>query len=97
MDADESKQKKLGQLQQQNKQLEIEAQLDDVARQILTPEAKARLGNVKLVNKKIYISAIQTLVYLYQAGEIQGKVDDAQLKKILEKIGMKKEIKIRRK
>ncbi|MFH1240642.1 MAG: DNA-binding protein [Candidatus Diapherotrites archaeon] len=92
------KQKKLEQMQQQNQQLEIEAKLDEVARKILTPEAKARLGNVKLVNRELYINAIQTLLYLYQQGQIQSKIDEADLKLLLEKIRAgKREISITRK
>jgi len=92
------KQKKLEQMQQQNQQLEIEAKLDEVARKILTPEAKARLGNVKLVNRELYINAIQTLLYLYQQGQIQSKIDEANLKELLKKISSgKREISITRK
>ena len=98
MEMDELRQKKLEQMQQQNKQLEIEAQLDEVARKILTPKAKARLGNVKLVNKNLYLGTIQTLVQLYQAGHIQGKIDEVQLKGILKKLsGGKRDITIKRK
>lgn len=92
------KQKKLEQLLQQNQQLEIEAKLDEVARKILTPEAKARLGNVKLVNRELYMSAIQTLLHLYQQGQIQGKIDETHLKALLEKLRSgKREINITRK
>ena len=92
------KQKKLEQMQQQNQQLEIEAKLDEVARKILTPEAKARLGNVKLVNRELYMNAIQTLLYMYQQGQIQGKIDEANLKALLVKLKSgKREISITRK
>ena len=97
-DLEKIKEKKLEQLQQQNQQLEIEAKLDEVARKILTPEAKARLGNVKLVNRELYMNAIQTLLYMYQQGQIQGKIDEANLKAILEKLRLgKREISITRK
>ncbi len=97
-DLETLRQKKLEQMQQQNQQLEIEAKLDEVARKILTPEAKARLGNVKLVNRELYMNAIQTLLYMYQQGQIQGKIDDANLKAILGKLKSgKREISITRK
>jgi len=97
-DLETLKQKKLEQLQQQNQQLEIEAKLDEVARKILTPEAKARLGNVKLVNRELYMTAIQTLLYMYQQGQIQSKIDEANLKALLGKLRAgKREISITRK
>jgi len=98
-EVDAMKQKKLEQMQQQqNQQLEIESKLDEVARKILTPEAKARLGNVKLVNRELYMNAIQTLLYLYQQGQIQGKINEADLKALLVKLKSgKREISITRK
>jgi programmed cell death protein 5 len=66
-------------------------------RLVLTPEAKARLGNVKLVNYELYLKAAQTIIYLQKAGQIRGRITEEQLKQLLEKLSAKREITIKRK
>ena len=76
----------------------MEAQLDSLLRSVLTPEAKSRLSNIKLVNKELYLKVAQSLLYLAKSGQLQGKIDDGQLKALLEKVkGTKREISIKRK
>ena len=71
----------------------MEAQLDSLLRSVLTPEAKSRLSNIKLVNKELYLKVAQSLLYLAKSGQLEGKIDDAQLKTLLEKVkGTKREI-----
>ena len=98
---EEIKKRKMEELkkQQTQQQAEVEAEqkLDAIARKTLTEDAKARLGNVKLVNQEAYLNAIQAIVYLFNSGQVQGKIDDAQLKVLLKKITGKKEMIIRRK
>ena len=72
-------------------------QLDTAMRQVLSHEAKTRLGNVKLVNQELYLKAAQAVLYLYQKGQVQGKINEEQLKQLLEKLSAKREIKIKRK
>ena len=82
--------------EQSQMQQQIE-QMEDIIRQVLTKEALARYGNLKTAHHE---KALQLLVILFQAiqkGQIQGKVDDSTLKKILEQLTpKKKEIKITR-
>ena len=82
--------------EQSQMQQQIE-QMEDIIRQVLTKEALARYGNLKTAHHE---KALQLLVILFQAiqkGQIQGKVDDSTLKKILEQLTPnKKEIKIKR-
>lgn len=72
-----------------------EAQLDAIMRKLLEPEAKARLANVKLVNKELYFRAVQAAMYLAQRSGGTEKLNDYQVKRILERLsGAKREIRI---
>jgi programmed cell death protein 5 len=85
-------------LQRQQEEQAMEAQLDSLLRSVLTPEAKSRLSNIRLVNKDLYLKMAQSLLYLAKSGQLPGKLDDAQLKSLLEKVREKKrEISITRK
>ncbi|ASJ09636.1 hypothetical protein A3L11_10490 [Thermococcus siculi] len=67
-------------------EMELEAQLDAIMRRILTPEARERLGRVKLVRPELARQVQLVLVQLYQAGQIREPIDDAKLKRILAQI-----------
>lgn len=86
--------------QQANEQSQMQQQIEqmeDIVRQFFTKEALARYGNLKTAHHE---KALQLLLILFQAiqkGQIQGKIDDSTLKKILEQLTpKKKEIKIKR-
>ena len=72
-------------------------QMESIVRQFLTKDALARYGNLKAAHQE---KALQMLVVLFQAiqkGQIQGKIEDSLLKKILEQLTPKKrEINIKR-
>ncbi len=67
-------------------EIELEAQLNAIMRKILTPEARERLGRVKLVKPELARQVELILAQLYQAGQIREPIDDAKLKKILAQI-----------
>ncbi|ASJ10983.1 hypothetical protein A3L12_06555 [Thermococcus sp. P6] len=67
-------------------EMELEAQLNEIMRKILTPEARERLGRVKLVRPELARQVELILVQLYQAGQITEPIDDARLKRILAQI-----------
>ncbi|NJE77065.1 DNA-binding protein [Thermococcus sp. ES12] len=67
-------------------EMELEAQLDAIMRRILTPDARERLGRVKLVKPELARQVELVLVQLYQAGQIREPIEDAKLKKILAQI-----------
>jgi len=67
-------------------EMELQAQLDAIMRKILTPDARERLGRVKLVRPELARQVELVLVQLYQAGQIREPIDDAKLKKILAQI-----------
>ncbi|WP_456424049.1 DNA-binding protein [Thermococcus sp.] len=67
-------------------EMELQAQLDAIMRKILTPDARERLGRVKLVKPELARQVELVLVQLYQAGQIREPIDDAKLKRILAQI-----------
>lgn len=76
-----------------------EAQKKSALKHICTPEAYARLANVRLANPELYESVVQLLLYLVQSRQLKGKVGDAQLRALLARLTARKEgeIKVRRK
>ncbi|MEM0360391.1 MAG: DNA-binding protein [Candidatus Diapherotrites archaeon] len=96
---------KMEELQQQLAQQQAEAEKKALAEQrielllkkLLSPEAKARLKNVKLVNQELYWLAVQQVLLLFRAGHVSGQITEAQVKMILEKLSAKREIRIKRK
>lgn len=82
--------------EQSHIQKQIE-QMEEIVKQFFTKEALARYGNLKAAHQE---KALQLLVVLFQAiqkGQVQGKIEDSLLKKILEQLTpKKKEIKIKR-
>ncbi len=93
----ELKEKYSNQAEEQKKQAELENQIDSAMKMVLTEDARTRLYNVRLVNKEVYLKAAQSLIYLYQTGKINSKIDDEALKGLLEKLSAKREISITRK
>jgi len=86
------------QLQQQEAQAQFEAQKKQILGQILTPEARNRLANLRLTKPELVNQIELQLIQSAQAGSLRGKVTDEQLKVLLRQIaGQKREIKITRK
>ena len=99
------RQKKMAELQQQAQQQaaqeekakQFEMQKQSVLRQILTPEARDRLANIKLANPQMAEGVELQLLQLAQSGRLQGVIDDAMLRNILAQIApQKREITIQR-
>jgi programmed cell death protein 5 len=101
------RQKRMAEIQQQQsgnnqaaheeraKQFEMQKQA--VLRQILTPEARDRLANIKLANPEQANAVEMQLIQIAQSGRLQGVITDAMLREILQKITpQKREIKIER-
>lgn len=104
-DPEELKRKKLLELQQklqeetlrQEQRRQVELQRRAVLMEVLTPEARSRLANIKLARPEYALQIENLLIQLAQSGQVRQKITDAQLKEILGKISQKKkEFRIRR-
>ena len=79
------------------RQKQVEAQIHHVLLQILEPEARERLANIKLTKPDFARSIEQQLVALAQSGRLKQKITDAQLKELLRQlVPQKKDWNIRR-
>jgi programmed cell death protein 5 len=70
-----------------------------IMRKLLTPEARLRLANIKMVRPEFGQQLEQELVQLAQAGRVQIPIGDDMLKKLLIQIEgqqKKRDISIRR-
>ena len=94
----QAQQQAVAQAQQEEAQRQMEAQKKQIINQIMTPEARARLANLKLTKPDLVNQIELQLIQSAQAGSLRGKVTDDQLKVLLRNIaGQKREIKITRK
>lgn len=109
-DIEELRRKRLEQLQQQAAQQssqaesqerarrELEAQKKQAMMQILTPEARSRLANIRLTRPDFVDQIELQLIQLAQMGRVKSKITDEQLKELLKKLsGQKRDINISRK
>jgi len=77
-------QRRLAQEQQQAQvQQQIEMQKQAILRRILTPEARQRISNLKMVKPEFANQLEIQLIQLAQAGRVQTPITDEQLKEIL--------------
>ena len=94
----QAQQQAMAQAQQQEAQAQYEAKKKQILGQIMTPEARQRLANLKLTKPELVNNIELQLIQSAQAGSLRGKVTDEQLKVLLRQIaGQKREIKITRK
>jgi programmed cell death protein 5 len=80
-------------------QAEAEAQKQALMRRILTPEARQRLANIRMVRPDFAEQLELQLIQLAQAGKVQLPIDDELLKRLLSQLGgqqRKRDISIRR-
>ena len=88
-------------IQEQQRQEELRRQYEIQKRaaimQILTPEARGRLANIRAVKPQFAEQLELQLIQLAQAGRLGSRVTDAQLREILSKLqARKREFKIKR-
>jgi programmed cell death protein 5 len=104
-EAEQLKSLKMEELQQQFAQQQAESEkkvlaeqkIESLLRKLLSPEAKSRLKNVRLVNQELYWNAVQQVLIHFRSGKIKGQVSESQVKSLLEVLSRKREIKIKRK
>ena len=85
------RQQEIEELQRQQEiQQQIEAKKQAILRQILEPEAKERLGRIKLAHPEIAEAVENQLIMLAQSGRLKQKINDNMLVEILKKVMPKK-------
>ena len=76
---------------------QVESQKQALLRAILTPEARQRLTNIKMVKPEFAEQLEMQLIQLAQAGKLRSPMTDAQLREILIRLQpQRRDIKIRR-
>jgi programmed cell death protein 5 len=78
LQAQQQQQEQLKQAQQ-----EAEAQKQSLMRQILTPEARQRLANIKIVRPEFAQQLELQLIQVAQSGRVQLPISDEMLKRLL--------------
>lgn len=94
MQAQQQQQEELHRAQQ-----EAEHQKQELMRKVLTPEARLRLNNIKMVRPEFAHQVELQLLQIAQTGRVRLPIDDETLKKLLVQIQSqqsKRDIKIRR-
>lgn len=68
---------------QDNTSHELSAQKEQILKQILVPEARMRLSNIKMVKPELADLVEQYLIGMATQGKIPGQITDDQFKQIL--------------
>ena len=63
-----------------------DSERSEVLRRILTPEARERLGRIRLAKPEVAAAVEQQLIALAASGRIQRPIDDPTLRALLERI-----------
>jgi len=79
------------------KEAEITAQKELILKQLLSPEARLRLNNVRMVKSDLAALVENYLIGMASQGKIQSQITDEQLKQILMSVQQpKRDFKINR-
>ncbi len=85
------------QQQAEEQRRQYEAQKQAILRQIMTPEARDRLANVRLADPQHAESVESQLIQLAQSGRLQRVINDDMLRELLRQVAPKRrDIKIER-
>lgn len=80
-----------------NTENESSKQKEQILKQILSPEARLRLNNIKMVKSELSELVEQYLIGMATQGKLPSQISDAQLKQILLSIQQpKRDFKINR-
>jgi programmed cell death protein 5 len=90
-------QQKASEEQRETQAEKLEAEKQAILKQILSPEARQRLTNLKMIKPEFTEQLELQLIQLSQTGKLSIPLSDAQLKQILVQLqSRKREITIRR-
>lgn len=70
-------------LQEEERRRQLELQKEALLRRILTPEARARLSNLRLVRPDLARIIEEQLIALAQTGRVRIPITDRELKQLL--------------
>ena len=83
--------------EQETQQKQFEDQKKAILKQILTANARERLGRIKVARPEIVESIENQLIMAASSGQLKNKINDEQLRMLLSKaIPKKRDIKIKR-
>lgn len=76
---------------------ELDEQKKQILRSILTPQAKERLGRIRVARPELADAVEYQLIMVAQSGRLKNKINDEELRRLLVKLQPKKrEFTIRR-
>ncbi|MCK4550817.1 MAG: hypothetical protein KAT91_02595 [Candidatus Aenigmarchaeota archaeon] len=81
---------------QEQQLAQAQAEIDSLAKKILSPEAFGRIANIRTVKPDFALQVEMFLVQMHQSGQIKAPVDENTLVSILDRLTTKKETKITR-
>ncbi len=73
------------------KNAQLEERKKEILRQFLEPKAYERVMNIRISNRDLYDQLVNMVVSLVQSNRVTGKITEAQLRSILERITYKRE------
>jgi programmed cell death protein 5 len=83
--------------QQEQQKEQFEKQKKAIMRSIMTNKARERLANIKMARPEVAESLENQIIMAAQSGQLKNKINDEQLRMLLQKIMPKKrDIKIKR-
>lgn len=92
----EEKMREMKKKQLEQQQQEMDQMKKKVLREALTSEARERLNNARLSNSSLVEQVEAQIVRLYQMGQVNNKITEPQLKKILKQSQNKTDWNIKR-
>ena len=78
-------------LEEARKRKLLELKIKQILTQLLDGPAYERLMNVRIANEELYEQIVNLLIYLYQNGQIKGKIGENELKNLISRILSKRE------
>ncbi|MDE1869271.1 MAG: hypothetical protein KGH60_04905 [Candidatus Micrarchaeota archaeon] len=81
-------------ISEQLKMQQLEQQKKEIMSRFLESDAYERLMNIRSVNPELYEQVVNLVISLVQTKRIEGKLTEAQLKSVLQRITTRPETKI---